>query len=162
MMGVNILRALAVVASLLPAVLAGRCRPEYHSLAGTCLKLVMPQSLTWREALNLCQAEDPPADLLKITRPEVLESVSRFINTHFAGESTQKASLWVGGSGINKEWSWVDGSKLSVKSNMWHPDEPSQGTRGYTKLVVVGDLHNRRYLVADGDAALATGYICEH
>ncbi|XP_063599615.1 rheacalcin-1-like [Penaeus indicus] len=161
MMGVNILRALAVVASLLPAVLAARCGPEYFPVGGTCVKVV-PTSLTWSDARARCQAEDPPADLFKITPEKILEDLSQFINTHYPEETGDRYSYWVGGHGANQDWRWVDGSKLSIKSNIWLPDEPSQNQRGFTRLAPASAVHGRRYLVYADDRTIASGFICEH
>ncbi|XP_042885633.1 uncharacterized protein LOC122261880 [Penaeus japonicus] len=161
MMGGNVLWALAVVASLLPAVLADRCRPEYLPLIGTCVKVVATP-ITWNEARARCQAEDPPADLLTINPPERLEELTRLLNAHFKEQTASRYSYWVGGQGTNNNWRWVDNSKLSVKSNLWLPDHPTAGQSGFTRLIQASTLHKRRYLESRDERTIIEGFICEH
>ncbi|XP_071552161.1 C-type lectin domain family 4 member C-like [Panulirus ornatus] len=147
--------ALLVVLGVATPLVLARCPDSFHGLSGSCFHFVTSGRWNWATAREECKKLG--ADLAVLNSPEKLTYVSDFMNRHLGeGGST---FFWVGGHNLKGFWTWVNGDRMNVNSNVWVPETPSKTTEPSYALLSPPRTQGRRYM-ADINSRIP-GFICE-
>merc|ERR1712179_260915 len=94
----------------------GECPDGWLMYEGKCYGHPKDKKLSWADAESYCQSWSSGAHLASIHS----EELKKFVNDNFPW------NLWLGGSDIDKEgsWVWSDGTLWSYSA--WHPGPPLQ------------------------------------
>ncbi|XP_063599614.1 uncharacterized protein LOC134775932 [Penaeus indicus] len=145
---------------------ASHCPAGYHPMLRTCIQVVIAAGpgefpITWEAARAGCKERG--GDLASLSPPELLEHISRHIDATYPGHIADDYTFWLGGQTVGAGWKWLNGDKLSVKSNLWVPNLPPKApdTPLYTLLVPADQVYTRRYLNVGGPSSQYPAYICQ-
>ncbi|XP_027227443.2 uncharacterized protein [Penaeus vannamei] len=160
------LGVLLTVALVLSTASASHCPTGYQSILGKCIQVVIAASfgefpIRWEVARAGCKERG--GDLVSLSPPELLEHISRYIDATYPGHIADDYTFWVGGQTVGSGWQWLNGDKLSVKSNLWVPNLPPKNSDAtlYTLLVPADPKTPRRYLNVGGPSSQSPAYICQ-
>ncbi|XP_050686026.1 C-type lectin domain family 4 member E-like [Eriocheir sinensis] len=163
-----LLLAAALVA--LPTALAKSCQTPFVPLNNQwcvhALTNVPGKTYTWPSAREECKKLG--GDLVVVDTQGKMEALTAHLAATFTEDDSSFPGFvklypyWVGGSNEAGQWQWVNGSPMSLTSNLWLPDNPSGGPSNiqYALLVRVG-RSKRRYLRSEPSTNDAPGYVCE-
>ncbi|ROT74207.1 hypothetical protein C7M84_007302 [Penaeus vannamei] len=112
--------ALFISTLTLPVIFASGCPSDYVALDATCLQVVIAAKrgefpVSWDDARAGCHGRG--GELVSLSPPELLEVISKHIETEWPGPVAKDYHFWVGGHKVGNEWRWLNGDELSVNSS---------------------------------------------
>ncbi|XP_071552153.1 P-selectin-like [Panulirus ornatus] len=161
------LRTLLLLGAVLPAVLSQYCGASFKPVLGTwCFHLGISDPVvgpgapqTWPVSRAECQKLN--ADLVVIDSLEKMEAVAYYLSQE--SNAVSGYVYWVGGQrSASGDWTWVNSKNIDLKSHIWLPNEPRDGSGiRYTRIVPADQTHNRHYVSTGKATSVSPGYICE-
>ncbi|XP_071552160.1 C-type lectin domain family 6 member A-like [Panulirus ornatus] len=136
---------LVVLGAALPLVLA-RCPDSFFGVGGSCYYFPTSGPWLWNEAREECKKLG--ADLAILNTPQELGDLSSVLHRQF--KDAADGPFYVGGHKNNGIWSWINGDRININSNVWVPDEPSDRPTDNYVLLLSGNDHGRRYFATTG------------
>ncbi|XP_067686536.1 macrophage mannose receptor 1-like isoform X1 [Haliotis asinina] len=120
----------------------------------SCYSISNSAKVTWGDARQAC--EDMGGSLLVINSHTEEDLISDSLRTRLSRNASADSQLqwWIGLSGVNDRWTWVDNTPADTDTLLWHASEPNIQDR---KACVVF----RQTLLSDVDCQFKKHFICE-
>ncbi|XP_050686028.1 C-type lectin domain family 6 member A-like isoform X2 [Eriocheir sinensis] len=152
---------LAAALVALPTALAKSCQTPFVPLNNQwCVHALITESgPEWPSAREECKKLG--GDLMVVDTHEKMQALTAHIAAKYPGAASSYP-YWVGGSNEAGQWQWVNGSPMSLASNLWYPGSPDGGPPDYKyTLLIFTSPWNRRYLGSVSPTDKAPAYVCE-
>ncbi|XP_071103311.1 lectin BRA-3-like isoform X1 [Haliotis cracherodii] len=120
----------------------------------SCYYISNNVKVTWGQGRREC--EDMGGSLLIINSRREEDLISDSLRERLSRNASADSQLqwWVGLSGINERWTWVDGTPAETDSLLWHAAEPNIQDRKACAVF-------RQTLLSDVDCDFKKHFICE-